>query len=468
MRLLDFSKAYIGQMSYSDALKINYDNYLKVFLHSLEELERDFLQVAMFIYVADRIIRRSKSNTWENRMQGRAFRLRIPVHRPDHWSQEKIYSSLIAALDFFTGDGWEIEFVKHPSQRSYPRLEPLFDSKPSNPFVGLFSGGLDSFAGAVIQALANPEQSGVMVAAASNGRMLSQQRELLYKTNEQLRGKARPLIPLHIFHSINKIAAQHLNNDLRNGENTQRSRGFLFLSIGLAVARNLGVSILWVYENGVGAINLPHTPSGLGVDYTRAMNPTALALMGRFATEYFGSSLQINNASLWMTKGQMCHELNKKEFDKLAVQTLSCDTGTARHMPKNKIQCGRCTSCILRRVSLAAGGLELVDKEYSNYQVDLYEVPADKEDKGNDLVPVRAMKAQAIRIRRALYNTDSSPVLALLREFPSLRDVILTISHEESLAVDEVANKLVELLRSYLQDWEYFEILLPKANKPAA
>lgn len=461
--LIDFSRRHWLDMNFSQALALKESGIDRVLLHGLDERERDWLRVAMAVYVADRITLRSGSTSWERRMEGRSMHIRVPVMNPEAWG-EGVRLALVKALEFFTGDQWEVELVKHPSLRSAPATEALFDLRPEAPFVGLFSGGLDSFAGSVLQALESPEQTGVMVTASSNYRLFAQQRELLEETNRQLRGRARPMMPIHVFHSVDRIAAQHLVGGSKQ-EASQRSRGFLFMCIGLALSHRLGVDTLWVYENGIGAINLPHTPSGLGVDYTRAMNPVGLSLMGDLASRYFGSTLRVRNASLWRTKGEMCGRLGLLGFGELAVKTLSCDKA-GRRKSNDQIQCGYCTSCILRRVSLAAGGLELMDQRFSTYEENLYNVAADA--KNDRLFQLRAMKAQALRIRAAVDGIAADPVFALFREFPELRRVTAAIAQDESRPATDVASDLVELFRRYVRDWEYFETMLPKPHRMAS
>lgn len=461
--LTDFSKRYWLDMNFSQALALKESGVERALLYTLNEYERDWLRVAMAVYVTDRISLRSDSSAWEKRMEGRSLSIRIPVVNLESWSGE-VKEALVETLEFFTGDRWEIELVRHPSLRRAPATEALLDLRPDIPFVGLFSGGLDSFAGAVTQALDHPQQQGVMVAASSNSRIYSQQRNLLDETNRQIKGRAKPLVPIHIFHSMDRLAAQHLKGDAKQ-ESSQRSRGFLFMCIGLALSHSLGADSLWVYENGIGAINLPHTPSGQGVDYTRAMNPIGLNMMSNLASRYFDTSIRVKNASLWRTKGEMCSRLGVEGFVELAVKTVSCDK-SGRRKSNDHIQCGYCTSCILRRISLAAGGLEIEDQKFSTYEKNLYDVASDARD--DKLFQLRAMKAQVLRIRAAIQGVGVDPVYALFREFPELRKVTVAISLDESRPASEVARDIVVLFRRYLRDWEYFETLLPKPHRMAS
>src|SRR5207248_1931665 len=129
--------------------------------------------------------------------------------------------------------------------------------------VALFSGGLDSLAG-----LGRDLQAGrplVLVSGATTGRISSVQANLLSAVATSLhRALPSVIVPFSL------IAAP------TPGERSQRSRGFMFLVLGFATAITAGLRQLRVYENGVGAINLPYLESQVGTHSTRAMHPLTL------------------------------------------------------------------------------------------------------------------------------------------------------------------------------------------------
>ena len=69
----------------------------------------------------------------------------------------------------------------------------------------------------------------------------------------------------------------------RTAESSQRSRGLLFLAAGIATAWALRQDQLRVFENGIGAINLPYLRSQFGSQATRAMHPRTLLLAQNLA-----------------------------------------------------------------------------------------------------------------------------------------------------------------------------------------
>jgi len=233
----------------------------------------------------------------------------------------------------------------------------------------------------------------------------------------------------------------------------------LFLALGFAIARTIGVRDVHVYENGPGAINLPYTVSGLGVDYTKAMNPEGLQLMSRFVSELFSEHMTVVNSSLWKTKGEMCAYLGNRGLGELAVRTISCDRFPRQGKSSSEAQCGWCTSCLLRRLSLAAADMEALDKRFANYELDIYQ-PSVKPS-SEMLLPFRAMKTQAERIRSAV--GSSNPKEALILEFPELLRIRQAIAEMEGRSIAAVTTDLVNLYQRYLRDWDWFETLPPQA-----
>ena len=459
----DFAaRGWYNKPSWLDNFRINVDNSKRMLFEHLGDLERDLLDVAMAVYVADRISSRSPGHPgdWFVRMQGRSLKLRIPVRQGRIWNSPEVKRSLLECLEYLTADEWEISFV--PRTIHTHQQVPLFNVEPVKPFVGLFSGGLDSFAGAILQALDPQFDTGILVSAYSNSSLISRQQQLIANMNTKLEANGKTLFDRHLAHNLHydvkyNPASGILSEQRGRDEVTQRSRGFLFMALGLAMARALRLNTLNVYENGVGAINLPHTSSGLGVDYTRAMHPEFLHHMMSFATHLFESTMRIENPSLWKTKGQMCRELDGHGFGELAVKTISCD-GFPRRKPQGQEQCGHCTSCLLRRVSLAAGGLETLDRRFSTYQTDVYSI-VPTANNTDTLFELRCMEHQVLRMRNAL--THINPEISLFTEFPELLRARSTIARIEGRNIDVITRDLIGLFRRYVGDWDWFSSFLP-------
>ena len=77
----------------------------------------------------------------------REIEISVPVAEPAVW--ERVSSLLQTTLDFLTGDKWTLQFRARPASRD--RLAPVTENlRTAHPdCVCLFSGGLDSFIGAI-------------------------------------------------------------------------------------------------------------------------------------------------------------------------------------------------------------------------------------------------------------------------------------------------------------------------------
>ncbi len=71
-----------------------------------EALVFDALLVVAGVEFCDKVKRRPKLG-W-----GRRFELRVPVSDPDRWKSPEVHYALIDAVQFLTGDVWDIAFVK--------------------------------------------------------------------------------------------------------------------------------------------------------------------------------------------------------------------------------------------------------------------------------------------------------------------------------------------------------------------
>lgn len=209
------------------------------------ETALDLLFLAIAVYVADNRINRKMhaQDGWT-----REIDLYLPVAKPDFWNSN-IVNIIQKALRFLTGDIWRVYF------RSRPRGRAQLVNKAGNlPFskpdcVSLFSGGLDSFIGAVD--------------LIENGRI-----PLLvghYYSGSDSQPQDRSFDLLKSVYDIKNYQRQQVysgadSNDLVDGggEKTQRSRSFLFLGIGSLFADALkGTTSLYVPENGLISLNVP-------------------------------------------------------------------------------------------------------------------------------------------------------------------------------------------------------------------
>ncbi len=218
-------------------------------------------------------------------------------------------------------------------------------------------------------------------------------------------------------------------------ESSQRSRGLLFLAAGIATAWTLRQDRLQVFENGIGAINLPYLHSQYGSQAARAVHPKTLRMAQDLAAAISGRPFRIDAPGMTATKAQLIRRA-PRAADAAMARTVSCDTGfsarVARHAP-----CGACTSCLLRRQALHAAGKSALDAE-AGYRVT---------SPGNSY-GLQAMLWQVTRLQACIDQPD--PWHGLIQEYPEVLDTA-------PLTPTEV----ISLYRSYVQEWEG----LPEALK---
>ncbi len=398
----------------------------------LDPIYADLLDVAVAVYVTDRICpRRPKGKRDNGSFWRRRLALRLAVRQPDVWNEPETRALLHRLLEWLTDDHWEIEF----SGSGQPQAEAqgrLFDERPTQPTqVMLFSGGLDSLLGAVSDA-SEPDGELILVAAGTQTTMRRRQLELASALDDQLPRRVRLImVPVGL-----TAAGRELLTDSR-GEKSQRTRGFVFLSLGAAVACAAGHEELRVHENGPGALNLPLTPGQQGSMNTRAARPETLSMMQELVSRLRSAPFQIINPAFWLTKAQMC-ERSPVTTASLLGRSVSCDGGFTRRIPGARL-CGTCTSCLLRRQALVAGGLPQLDR------ADLEQMPGDglAASRAHANPMVLAMLQQAAEIDRAISSQD--PWSALVDRFPELPSA--------RRALEAPADDLVDLLRRYAEDW---------------
>lgn len=371
----------------------------------------DLIEIAAMAYAADRLARRKADrDTADGSGWGRHLRLQIPVRRPDLWADAA--GELAELLGWLTHDDWALNFCQvSPGAGSLDHPQGfLFDMVPDGSPAALFSGGLDSALGLARDLELDP----VAVSVYTNSRMRATQRNVFY----QICGGGSRCVHLQYRVSLHEAGC----------ENSQRTRGLLFLAAGIGTAWGLGQDRLRVYENGVGAINLPYLRSQHGPQATRSMHPHTLWLAERLASKVSGRPFRIDSPFLLSTKTEAVRSVPQISTETVAA-TVSCDAGFAARVADAR-QCGTCTSCLLRRQALLAAGRFDADVA-TRYRT---RNPGDSEG-------LTAMTWQLDRLASAL--ADRVPWHGLISEFPPALDT-------SPLAPAEV----VRLYRAYVREWE--------------
>lgn len=413
---------------------------------ALSARQLDLLDIAMAAYAADRLNRRrphrARGDHWHRQLE-----VKIAVRDLAFWTSAQTQEALYRLLHWLTDDEWKVEFVSGRWLfRSDVGQLTLFRRDLRKPVqVRLFSGGLDSFAGAA-RDLEQSEGDLVLVSASTSTHMAALQRKTAALLSP-LTVTGEPPRLIQIGAGLRASTARQVVGAREAPERTQRTRGLVFLAFGAIGAMVADVDELRVYENGVGAMNLPLTEAQFGAHNTRAMRPETLLYASELFSLLHDEPFVVVNPSFTLTKSRLCEEL-PAEVRAALNATVSCDTGLV-HRTNSTHLCGECTSCLLRRQTLHAAGLSALDQsELSEYRLDVLDVldPADKHVRN-----LHYMLDQAARIDLALSEPD--PSRALLRSFPDLRTIHRALGQQ---GLTDATGLTRRLLSTYVDEWRAF------------
>ena len=303
----------------------------------------DLLVLAGLLNAADTRVRRSSES--EDRWT-REIDLHLPVEDPKAWAG--IAPLLEKTLNFLTGDLWQLRFRPRPSsaKRLVPAAKRLRIDEPS--CVSLFSGGLDSFIGAVDLLVAGEQP--LFVSHYWDGTTSSHQKFCLDRLKAQY--KAKELLSLRARIGFPADAVEK-----NSTENTQRGRSFLFFALAALAASSLKrKTTIYVPENGLISLNVPLDPLRLGALSTRTTHPYYMARWNELLGA-LGVDATLVNPYRFKTKGAMVVDCKDNAFlRKHAKHTMSCShPDGGRWTRESPGHCGRCVPCLIRRGALKAG-----------------------------------------------------------------------------------------------------------------
>jgi hypothetical protein len=308
----------------------------------------DLLVIAGYVLGADSAVDRGRP--WEadqGRRWIRHFRLRVPVNDFEFWSQPAVVKQLESVLGLVSGEHFRFEFV--PRRAGGGEQLRLFKSEgPSAAWrdldtIMLFSGGMDSFGGAVDELLLSKRRVG-FVSHESTEMVAGYQRNLV--------GKLRELAP-HA--AIPHASVRYRRSDELDAERSQRTRSFLFTALAAVVAGTCGHEGIRFYENGIVSLNLPLSEQVQGSKASRTTHPLVLRGYADLLTHVFERPFAVDNPYLFKTRAEVVDRIVAAGQAELIQATFSC----AHPIEATVAQphCGRCSQCVDRRFALEARGL---------------------------------------------------------------------------------------------------------------
>ena len=346
-------------------VNIRLKNLARVFHQHLSPRLVDLLEIASYVFSADCATHRGEGWTDGDSTEpwGRDFSFLIPVRDPGFWCASEATELIGDVLSFLSNDKYSFIFVPLEQDRSDQEQYLQFSDLEDWPFYGpnrvlMFSGGLDSLAGAVETAVAGDHF--VLVSHRPVSTLDSRQRKLFSELSKQF---PRQLVHIPVW--INK-------EESLGRESTQRTRSFLYAALGTVVAQSLEAGGVRFYENGIVSLNLPIADEALRARASRTTHPIALQLFTSLFTAVTERNFIVDNPYLFKTKTEVVATLAKHQAAHLIAHTCSCSH--SMFQSKTRRHCGRCSQCIDRRFAIAAAGLLAHDSE-RDYVSDVFVGP---------------------------------------------------------------------------------------------
>mgnify|MGYP001188996889 CR=1 FL=1 len=372
MKTLDLSQNY---QKFFDEFHFHTDTHSRL-------LAIDIVNVMSSVYYADISI---------NKVVPRRIDLEIPVYFVDKWDSSKCLIHTL--LHWVSEEYYTITFIENKLEEQ--TNSAILDDNDRIDTVTLFSGGLDSFAGAF-----HNLQSGIH----------SDYIGFVNKSEEKTKQKQIR----DFYHTVFPDSSVHLINrhDIKKAVYTQSTRSLLYMS--LAIAKSLThekYKRVYIYENGVLSLN----PELKGRYTTKTTHPYTIYLFNELLNR-LGIDVKIENPFIFKTKAQILQGLSQ-DFKNQIVNTFTCGQSRINPDRNHKGQCGVCIPCLLRKISLAANEMELFDVTYQYpYEIRLKDIA--EADYRKDYVSnleyfseyVELIRSQSIfshlQIRKEYYNDE--------------------------------------------------------------
>lgn len=410
----------------------------------------DLLEIATYVYSADQAIKRGADDVdnfgdaWR-----RDLHFVIPVRNVDFWQAPEVLGLLRSTLGFLSDDNYHFDFVAleqdHPIQEylEFNDTQTIYGMPEQ---VVMFSGGLDSLAGAIEEVLTQKRRV-MLVTHKSTPKLNNRHRHL----ENLLASKAGDNKPSHISVRVHKTKGL-------NREYTQRSRSFLYVSIGATIAKMLGLKSVRFYENGVISLNLPVCAQVVGGRATRTTHPRVMKGFQDIISLVAGEPFTIENPFIWKTKADVVEVITKAGCADLIKHSMTC-THTWE-MTNEHTHCGGCSQCIDRRFAIVAAKAEQYDP-VEHYKVDVF---TQGRDRGDDKILAAAYLERAnqvdsltdvaqfigsyAEVTRVFRYLDGSTAQAAQRVF----DLYKRHATEVTGAVDELGKRYFSQIRGRTLD----------------
>lgn len=381
-------------------------------------VHHDLLLTCAAVEFADRRCRRRAGRS------SRSFRITLPVQELATWLQPQLQRDLQSTLNHLTGDDWRFRFVQASGLGKNGTRQGTLPFGRNKEVVVAYSDGLDS---RCVSGMFDKNDSAVRV------------RLTTYKDPIQEGERPFDRIPFSVMVKPSR-------------EYNVRSRGFKFAAIAAIAGHLSNLTKIIVPESGQDALSPVLLPlHNVYPDYRN--HPTFFRRMECFIRRLLDYSVVYEQPRLWYTKGETIADyLAQPETERKSVlSTRSCwqQRWNARLNGRLR-QCGLCSACLLRRMSMHAAG---VDEPADTYVFSNLRVPSFEAAIPDGLRRSRSM------VEHAIVGARHHERLAAMAEWPdtALRPHVLEIAQAIRLSEQETCGVLRVLLLKHAEEWRAFE-----------
>lgn len=318
---------------------------------------KDLLEISGYVYAADRMTKRGQPIQLEYHGWSRKFHFYIKVRDYIFWQKKKVKESLSKLLTFTTGDlSYEFTFIKGGKDVGQSNLfdDPSITlDKKENSTIALFSGGLDSLAGA-LELLNTTSYNLILVSHQSNNFVVTQIQKSIYN-----------LLSNDYPNRVQRFSFTCSLSGERAVEETQRSRIFLYTSIAFSLMTIAKEKTIYVYENGMTSINFPKRQDMMNARSSRTTHPQTIYLLEMFFNSISAEKVKIKQPFFEITKAEVVERI--RQYGKLNYlnSTITCSkTFNVSKKTSPASHCGVCSQCIDRRLAVLSTGTEEYDAIY--------------------------------------------------------------------------------------------------------
>jgi 7-cyano-7-deazaguanine synthase in queuosine biosynthesis len=368
-------------------------NELTSAVGKLTSLEEDLLTVASAIFATDLAVVRGEREGFV-----REIELNVPV--VNHQAFRYLKQQLDYLLYVLSSDNWNVNFSQKKGAQ-----EPSVKATAKRGRTILFSGGLDSFAGAIKELQdGHPLQ---LVSHYTRNRVIRESQEALA---QYLHKQYGPKVSRVAVRATGRKSGHFWFPSDTEREPSQRTRSLLFMVLAAISARKSGFhEIVVIAENGQMAIHLPLTAARIGAFSTHTAHPEVIYEVQKFLSDLLSFPIEIINPFVYLTKAECISGLFKlQSHQNLIPQSVSCWRASRVGHAHN--HCGECVPCLVRRIAIEHNELKIPE-----YDRDLF-----REDIAA-LVDGDTGKRNLVELAEFIARFDSTtPEAALLVEFPDL------------------------------------------------